>query len=102
MKLKYNTLAMVYHDKRVERLLKWQKLHLMDCATLTKTHPGRLFHRSSPNPSWPPSAQRSFMAALKIDTYFSAYLTSLMNDDVRIHYEQTPADTFDRAVALTG
>lgn len=88
MKLKFNMLAMTYHNKRVERLLKWQKLHLMDCATLTKTHPGRLFHMAAPNPSWPPSAQRSFMAAQKIDTYLSCYFTNLMNEDVRIHLRQ--------------
>lgn len=89
MKLKYSLLAMVYHDKRLERLLKWQKLHLMECATLTKTHPGRLFHLTEPNPSWPASAQRSFVAAQQIDNYLSGYLTYLMNADVRIHQGQS-------------
>ena len=86
MKLRYNMLALMPHENHVEGMIKRQKLHLMDCATLTQTHPGRLFHMSAPNPSWPTSAQRSFRAALKIDKYVQRYLIYLMNEDVRIHH----------------
>ena len=83
MKMKYNMLLLSYRGQDIQRLIQLQRLHLMDCATLTKTHPGRLCNMSAPNPKWPPSAQRSFSAALKIDTYLKRYFTHFMNEDVR-------------------
>ena len=79
-KLKYSMLTMVYDDKRVGCLLKWQKLHRAESATLTKTHPGRLFDIPTPNPAWPPPAKRSFKAALKNHKNLKGLLSYNLNE----------------------
>ena len=79
MKMKYNILLLSYRRASIQHLIRQQRLHLMDCATLTNTHPGRLCHMSAPNPTWPPSAQRSFNAAMKIDIYLKGFFTDRMN-----------------------
>ena len=88
MKMKYNMLLLQYRGARIQRLIQLQRLHLLDCATLTKTHPGRLCNMSAPNPTWPPSAQRSFKVVLKIDKYLNRFFTYHMNEDVRIEQRQ--------------
>ena len=84
MKMKYNMLLLSYRGQDIQSLIRLQRLHLLDCATLTKTHPGRLCNMSAPNPTWPPSAQRSFKVVLKIDKYLKRFFTYHMNEDVRI------------------
>jgi hypothetical protein len=88
MKMKYNMLLLSYRGQDIQRLIQLQRLHLLDCATLTKTHPGRLCNMSAPNPTWPPSAQRSFKLVLKIDKYLNRFFTYHMNEDVRIEQRQ--------------
>ena len=96
MKMKYNILLLSYRGASIQHLIRQQRLHLMDCAALTNTHPGRLCHMSAPNPTWPPSAQRSFNAAMKIDIYLKGFFTDSMNLDVRIDHRQSREDDNNR------
>jgi len=55
---------------------------------------------SAPNPTWPPSAQQSFSAALKIDTYLKRYFTYFMKEALAIRVKRKLYST-DVVDALT-